>query len=101
MKTWICFVIFFALIITCCQTPQMNIASGRPETTIPANRSEVKSKLASELINRHFDIIGDSELVLVADGDAGGWADFWFTNTMTGERPRIRIRFTLIESNGS
>ena len=80
-----------------CAAPMMNTPSGRPETTIVAPRDQVKSALISDLVNKHYIIREDEGSVLMAEGDAGGWLDFWFTNTLTGERPRVRVRYTIID----
>ena len=84
-----------------CTVPRMNTASGRPEVLIQSPLAKVKPALAAALVNKRYLIISDSEMTLVAEGDAGGWADFWFTNTLTGERPRSRIRFTLLNQEQS
>src|SRR5258708_6869691 len=85
-----------ALILSGCATPQrLETESGRPEVTIPASRVDAKGALISELLSRHYLIVQESNFLLMADGDANDWINFWFTNTLTGERPKIRLRFTL------
>jgi hypothetical protein len=57
--------------------------------------------LITALVNRHYIVREDTGAVLMAEGDAGGWADFWFTNTWTGERPRVRVRYTFLDEGGA
>ena len=81
-----------------CAAPKMNTPSGRPEVTIKATRAQVKTALAAMLVDKRWDIVTETDLTLVAEHETNAAADFFFTNSLTGERPRNRVRFTFIET---
>lgn len=97
MKTF-CIAISMMLLAGC-TTPRSDTMSGRPEVTVDAPRTKVKAALANELVNRRFVILNDGEFTMFAEGDASAGANFWFGNALTGEMPRTRMRFTLIEQD--
>lgn len=86
------------VLLSGCAAPRLATPSGWPETTIPAPRAKVKAAVLSELIAQRYQLISESESLLVLEGSMNAWADFWMTNTLTGERPRSRLRFTFLDA---
>jgi len=75
----------------------MATRSGRPEVMAHANIVLAKRALLTELLDQGYLIAEDSGSMLVADREANAWLRFWLTNLATGEKPRIRCRFTLAD----
>ena len=97
MKLKLLFIIIATALLAGCETTPMNTPSGRAEITVPVQREKAKSVVLNYWTNKHYIVVEDSESVLTMEGDAGAWLSFWFSNTVTGETPRIRLRFALIE----
>jgi hypothetical protein len=81
-----------------CAAQKMTTKSGRPEVTVNADRGKTRAALQNYLVDSGYLIFQDSDTIIVADRSAGAWLNFWFTNTLTGESPRVRTRFNLIET---
>lgn len=54
--------------------------------------------LIKQIVDRGYLVVNETESMIQMEGDAGGAADFWFTNTLSGERPKTILRLNVIDS---
>ena len=98
MKT-LCILIAMVLLAGCA-APRLDTASGRPEVTVNATKAKVRALLIKQLVDRGYLVVNETESMIQMEGDAGGAADFWFTNTLSGERPKTILRLNVIDTGG-
>lgn len=87
--------LFAALLLVGCNTP----APAPVEVLLPAQSPAIRAgiiQLVAEIAPA-MQITQESESVLVFEGPMGGGANFWFTNTLTGQRPVLRLRFNVTD----
>lgn len=84
-----------------CATPKLGTRSGFPEIETSATKEKIRAAVLNVMLDRGGTLVSESENTLVIDARANAWASFWLTNTLTGEEPRIRYRFTLVDNGAT
>ncbi len=94
---WICCfctAIAALLLAGCATTPRTGESV---QISIAAPREAVHAEILTTLARDGWQIVSESTHSLRMEGAAGGGANFWFTNALTGERPRVQLQFTIVE----
>lgn len=76
-------------------------ASGRPEITVARSAGEVKTAIASYLLNRGFRVIKDTDLQVVAERQTQNIGAALLFNTEFGGLPTERVTITFLSSGGN
>jgi hypothetical protein len=75
--------------------------SGRPEVTVQAPATAIKSQLINEMLNRGFSVVSDSPYLVVFEKVSDNLGAMFLFGTRYGGAPHVRASFSIADLNGS
>lgn len=94
----LCTLLAAALLAGCATAYKMPTKSGLPEIETEAAQAEVMKVARKLLFDHGCELVQESGHLLVFDQRASGAANFWFQNTVTGQKPVYRLRLNFNDS---
>jgi len=85
------------LLLAGCAYPTSPTRSGRPEISSSGSSQDLKRAIVEVMVNAQYLPTSSDPETLTFEGEASMGAQFWYTNTLTGARPRNRFRFNIID----